>query len=68
MGTCECDDMVDIEPDISVLCHDTSYTSIDCLDTKREIAWDGTPTTTSHRQQFRVQQYIRLQAGSRRSV
>ena len=39
-----CSELVDIKPDISVLCHETNA---DCVDIKPEITSDNTPTANS---------------------
>jgi len=41
-----CDELIDIKPDISVLCHEMSATVGDSLDVKPEITCDNTPTTS----------------------
>ena len=42
-----CNELVDIKPDFSVLCHDISTTNADCVVIKSEITFDITPLTTS---------------------
>ena len=45
------EELLDVKPDFSVLCHDTSSTTIaDCSDVKSEVACDITPTTSSQQQ------------------
>ena len=47
----DCDELLDIKPDSSVLCHDTSSTTIaGCSDVHPEVACDITQTASSQQQ------------------
>ena len=46
------DDITDIKPDISVLCHDSSTTNTDCRDIKPNIVCECDSTPTADSQQF----------------